>query len=533
MDVSLLAFLVLLASFIVYIIQYIRPKHDAREPPLLPTKLPVIGHVIGLIRYGFPYVVNHRRKNQPPIFTIDFGVKKVYVVTSSKIVQAVQRSSNVISVDHLLETAGERIAGIDVAGRKILAHAHHGGHSMHKEIVHAMQPALLGSALDKMNVTMASKLNTFIDDFVKTMDESATKKVDLFKWCQQAIVVASAEATWGPLNPLNDPAVEQAFHNFDANLGTLILNILPKITSPIAYNAREVVVKAFTDFYNKGGQHSSSALAHARWKVQHDGGCSTEDIARLETATVIGVVSNSIVSAFYSVLDIYSRPDLLARLREEIEQNAVVTTQPEEQGVENVIDVARIRDSCPNLISAFQETLRFRSQASPSRAVTEDVLIANGEYLLKKGSLLFMPSKSINYEAGIWGTKADVFDPLRFAAATTTTDGAAPPTTNTAAKVRPSSFMAFGVAPALCPGRHFATGEILALVAMMILRFDLTPAGGKWAEPKNLNSSAVATTIPPPADPFEVEMSLRDGTKAGKWGVRVSEGKGKFGLITG
>lgn len=33
----------------------LRVDHDPREPPLVPTKIPLLGHVIGLYRFGKQY----------------------------------------------------------------------------------------------------------------------------------------------------------------------------------------------------------------------------------------------------------------------------------------------------------------------------------------------------------------------------------------------------------------------------------------------------------------------------------------------
>jgi hypothetical protein len=37
------------------IIEFLRPKLDSQEPPLVRPKIPLIGHVIGLIQHGNSY----------------------------------------------------------------------------------------------------------------------------------------------------------------------------------------------------------------------------------------------------------------------------------------------------------------------------------------------------------------------------------------------------------------------------------------------------------------------------------------------
>jgi hypothetical protein len=97
---------------------------------------------------------------------------------------------------------------------------------------------------------------------------------------------------------------------------------------------------------------------------------------------------------------------------------------------------------------------------------------------------------------------------------------------------RATAFMSFGASPNICPGRHFASGEILSLAAMMILRYDINPESGVWTPPV-LNSKAMAAPITPPGEVFLAKIHEREEYKEVKWDFRVTEGRGKFGLVVG
>lgn len=122
-------------------------------------------------------------------------------------VQAVQRNYKTIWSEPVLTTAAHRMAGVNAEGVKFLKDSESGGKSISKDVVHAMQPSLLGSALDEMNQTMANNLCTSVDEMV-TVDG---KSLDLYLWCRRAVTVASSKAVWGPLNPFDDPDVEAGF----------------------------------------------------------------------------------------------------------------------------------------------------------------------------------------------------------------------------------------------------------------------------------------------------------------------------------
>lgn len=234
----------------------------------------------------------------------------------------------------------------------------------------------------------------------------------------------------------------------------------------------------------------------------------------------LGLLSNTIPATFWYLFDIYSRPDLLTRVRDEIRENALHVAEDSQTAY---IDVADIRDSCPLLVSAFQESLRSRSRgAAVARYVFEDTLI-EGKYLLKKGGTLQMPGVPIHGHPTSWGSSAAEFDPERFLKSNPRKTG---------------GFLGFGVSPSICPGRHFASSEILSFAAAMILRFDLTPmysASGSspssWTEPDL--SYTLAAAIVPPGQPVYVKATPRDEFKGYGWDFRVTRGKGQFGLVIG
>jgi cytochrome P450 len=292
---------------------------------------------------------------------------------------------------------------------------------------------------------------------------------------------------------------------------------MPSITSRKSFRARERLVSAFVKYYEARGHENSSELTYNRWKVQHDAGATTEDIAKLEAAAGIGILSNTVPSTFWTLFDIYSRHSLLLELREEIRKNGLVI-EPD-TGL-HVVDLASIRDRCHLLVSSFQETLRLRSNGAPTRVVCKDILL-NGQWLLKEGSILQMPAPTINRHPVAWGEATNEFNPRRFMKDTSQRD-----------VKRATAFMSFGASPNICPGRHFASGEILALAAMMILRYDITPESGSWRPPV-LNTKAMAASVTPPGEQFLVKVHAREEFKGTKWDFQVTEGRGKFSLVVG
>lgn len=299
----------------------------------------------------------------------------------------------------------------------------------------------------------------------------------------------------------------------------MVLNVAPHIIARKPWKAREALVKAFEAYLAGKGYEEGSQLAKARWEGHSKLGLSVEDIARLEVSLSFGLLSNTVPSTFWLLFDLYSRPDILEQVREEVRENALHldTTHGSRTAI---IDLADLRDKCPLFVSVFQECIRIRSNGAPTRYVFEDVML-DGKYLLKKGATLQMPNSAIHAHASSWGSTAADFNPTRYLKSSPRKLG---------------GFLGFGVSPSICPGRHFASSEILCFAAALILRFDFSPlssssSAAPWVDPP-LNY-ALAASVTPPGKPFFAKATLRDEYKGHKWDFRITRGKGQFGLVIG
>ena len=92
-----------------------------------------------------------------------------------------------------------------------------------------------------------------------------------------------------------------------------------------------------------------------------------------------------------------------------------------------------------------------------------------------------IPNHELHFGAQAWGSTAQKFSGECFS-----------PTTS---KKIPSGTFRGGVN--LCPGRFFAITEIMALVAMLVMRYDIQPVDGLWVElGQNLNNMSLSIAPP-------------------------------------
>jgi cytochrome P450 len=257
-----------------------------------------------------------------------------------------------------------------------------------------------------------------------------------------------------------------------------------------------------------------------RYKTGVKNGVSIKDIARYEIGGSLAVLVNTAPAAFWMLLYVSSYPGVLRIIREEV--GSILTSSTDEEGVRiNSLDIASLKESCPFLTSTFQEVLRLRSMGTSVRQVMQDTVL-DGQWLLKKDCMIQMPSRVIHKDASVWGTDVDDFNPRRFMKDERhqTENGKRPPAT---------AFRAFGGGTSLCPGRHFATNEILALVSMLVIRYDITPASGTWSMPETHNTNVAAVIMEPDTD-VEVEISQRQGFEDARWVFSLKDSNKIFSI---
>ncbi|KAI9657571.1 MAG: hypothetical protein M1831_004187 [Alyxoria varia] len=156
------------------------------------------------------------------------------------------------------------------------------------------------------------------------------------------------------------------------------------------------------------------------------------------------------------------------------------------------------------------------------RRVMEDTVLA-GQWLLKKDCMIQMPSRILHKDSSLWGSDVDDFNPRRFMKNEVQK-------TESGKRPHAAAFRAFGGGKTLCPGRHFATNEILAAVSMFAMRYDMTPATGQWELPKTDKTNVAAVVMEPDTD-VEVRVSTRKGFEEVKWAFGFGQSDNVFAVV--
>lgn len=52
---ALIAPMMIIAVVVLFALSRLSPGHDSKEPPVLPQKVPFLGHILGLLQHGLKY----------------------------------------------------------------------------------------------------------------------------------------------------------------------------------------------------------------------------------------------------------------------------------------------------------------------------------------------------------------------------------------------------------------------------------------------------------------------------------------------
>jgi cytochrome P450 len=275
-----------------------------------------------------------------------------------------------------------------------------------------------------------------------------------------------------------------------------------------ATQSLDLGASALEDYFKADKHRKGSALVQARYDHSISHGMPLNDIARSEFTNVVALLANTVPASFWMLYHIYSDPKVLAHCREELENAIASDIGYEGEGIGKVIDISKVKSSCPIFLSTFKEVLRHHSTSVAARLVMEDYIL-DDRYLLKKGSTVMMPGPVQHTLQDVWGDDTDSFNYKRFAVPDQHKYTAA--------------FRAFGGGSTLCSGRHFASTEILAFTAVMLIRFDMKPVAGKWVQPTENKVDFWEATAGPDND-IEVEISpVAGGGSESTWKFTLSD----------
>ncbi|RDW62298.1 cytochrome P450-13 [Coleophoma cylindrospora] len=502
----------------------------AGEPPLVPYLLPWLGHGMAFMNdiNGFTEWVRSLNPDSPAA-TVQVAGQHLYLVFDTKLAsQIYRRSKNFIFDPFNLMTWGimganrsdleilemgaqveKRTPGFKDDGRRVL-------YDLHR----MSGPALTGESLDRLTSLFIDTICREIDTTFPENDAASYEwvRMDLGEFVKKTWTRASIVALFGSHIFTIWPRIEDWLWEFDEHFQSLLTK-MPRFMLPKAWALRDEAWEFLEKWEDealaaeKRGEIKETDDWDPYWGLQWVAvrakylikqGISAKARAGNESVFLWGLNANTIPIAMQVMNQAVLSPTLLSTLQAEISS---AQTGP------NTFNMAAVT-TAPKLKSVLLESLRWATASPSPRVVREDCQL--GEYKLLKGSMVIVHSRTLQMDARTWaidgvpGSAPEEFWAERFLdgdereeenrieenqeaetayAAETFAQAQAQGRSETAkphkivepisgpkskeTQQRMLSMRPFGGGTTLCPGRHFATNEILGGLAALLLRLDV------------------------------------------------------------
>lgn len=447
-----------------------------------------------------------------------------YIVSDATLAGLVQRNAKTLSFYSLIVEVTRRLIAFDADATRITFYnmnKEHGPGGL-MEAVHEMMNKHLapGQGLDSVTAVQMRGMAEMLNSEIPTTGQPIT--ANLYAWQRHVFSVCNMKAIYGPENIFAvHPELEDAFWDFEHGMLGLVIDLLPSITARKAYYARKRVLDGLVEYVKTERYKKASPLIQDRVQTNLTFGISQEMSGHAELILMFGILGNAVPSNFWLIANIFSRPELLARIREEV-QSAVNIVEPPSLQTESKanmkckVNSKTIARSCPLLYSCYRESLRDISLLTSARLVMEDTLLAD-KYLLRKGSVIQIAGGVIHHDSKVWGKDADSFNPERFL--TVESQGSQRTGTPLPSGVPSAAFRAFGGGTVICPGRHFAQSELMTLTAVLAMGFDIFDVdGGPLKLPAKDDTRIPLSVMKPTFDP-SVHIQRRRGWENIEWDI--------------
>jgi cytochrome P450 len=309
----------------------------------------------------------------------------------------------------------------------------------------------------------------------------------------------------------------------------LMLDFLPNLTASKAHIAREKLQAAFRAYFHAGYDLDDdvSPFIKSLTAVQRSWGLDNDHQGNFAIAMLMASTTNAVPSIFWFIVYVFSQSSLIEEIREEVMR--VTTSKTNDKGVTSmIIDVSKFQQQCPLLCSTCQEVMRVSNKQISFRAAVDDTTISSseGKFSLQKDSVVFMPSSLHHTSTGVWGHDSGTFNARRFMKQDLPA-GKKSTEAKEAEKLQKKAFFPFGAGRHYCPGRYFAFTEMVAVVSVLTVGFDIVMddgekggPGGSLRVPQRYYRS-FGEAIPKPVEKMNVYMRRRKDFEDVNWVLDV------------
>ncbi|KAM5344429.1 hypothetical protein ACJ41O_012965 [Fusarium nematophilum] len=431
------------------------PPFDPREPPVLKPTIPLIGHIIRMVRERASWYKHLHDESSLPICTLPMLNGKMYIINSPDLISAALKNTD-LSFDPFLTEAPKGLFGLNDKMIKIIDNK-----TVRDELMGIIHSALMGEPLYKMNVAALTKLMETLNGIEpgSTLDAP-----DTYSWLWDVVGTGTVYALFGEKTPYTSKDLHLIVE-YEKGFARLVTRFAPWLIAPGPLRARTQLQKTLEPYYVAGHEKlpDVSAIISGRAAALRKAGFDDHDLGIQEITFPWAGTTNTIPTLFWLFVHLFTRPDLVERVRSEF--GAIVTITDGDDGRIATISARETEKKCPFLLACYREILRLYVHNVGNRVTMKDTTIRDpqgNEYLLKKGVNVQWSSSLTHLLESVWGKDAESFSPERFLDVGPQEE-----------KRRRGASIPFGGGKHLCPGRQFALAENLGFVGVLCLGFEV------------------------------------------------------------
>ncbi|KAF3054100.1 hypothetical protein E8E11_011637 [Didymella keratinophila] len=423
-----------------------------------------MSHVANLSMFG--------QRHRHPIFTLPMLSGRTYIVADPALCAALQRASTVLNFDPIVVAVLPCMVGVNDHTVQTIKGP---PGQKYKDGMMKASHHIINTPLLPQNIKDASKAQVdYYGRCIARIQDGSN--IDLNRFVRDTVTTATQNTFFGPNNAFeNDPELVESFWNWEAGLIPYMVGVLPRIFVRKATRGINACVNRFKQYIDADGFKDAHKILQDRQILHRSNGITDKnELARLEVSISLGFVINASITSFWLLDQVFSRPALLSKIREEIHANALIG---------------------PRLLS---ETLRLIMPAISARFVAEDITIAD-TWLLRKGSVVQLAGNVIHFNLEIWGPDCDTFNPDRFLYS---------PNGSSQIQMEPSP-----------RGKLITCVPVLGLAAVMIMGFDMKPTNDtKWNP--SADAKRLPFVVPRPTEQLDVKIKVRKEFKDVTWEMK-------------
>ncbi|KAJ3512264.1 hypothetical protein NM208_g15346 [Fusarium decemcellulare] len=236
------------------------PRLDPLEPPAVKPTVPLIGHIIGIIRHQSDYHrIIHNANPSLPIATLPMLNGKLYSIYDPHLVQAALRSRIASFEPFVVDFAQKTFSLSEETVAKVKAP------DVFNDFNDAIHSSFQAPMLHKMNVaflaSISAKMDPISDGTVRANTVNAGREEvisgglrveNLYKWCRDVMSLATTKALYGDHDPFSpQPELIEDLWTFEESVPYFLLSLFPSITMPKAYKARSTLQALMSKYYSR------------------------------------------------------------------------------------------------------------------------------------------------------------------------------------------------------------------------------------------------------------------------------------------